>query len=392
MNASSIELNHRLTQLSSSLILVIASKARALKEAGVDVCGFGIGEPDFDTPRHIQEAAYAAMRAGYTKYTASSGIPALREAISEKFRHDNQLEYKPGQVIVSNGAKQCCVTTIMAVCNEGDEVIIPSPYWVTYPEMVRIANAVPVFVQTTQENAWKITPEQFEKAITPRTKLIIINTPGNPTGSVYTKDELRAIYQVAAAHNVLILSDEIYEKLVYEDAKHFSIASLCPEAYDLTITVNGFSKAYAMTGWRLGYMGAPERIAKVVDSIQSHMTANACAFSQMGGLAALQGDQQCVEDMRIEFDERRKFMFERISSIKGTKAVKPFGAFYVLMDIQSYGLSSEEFSERLLTEANVVVAPGIAFGDDSVVRLSYAAGMPMIEKGLDRIEAFCAKL
>ncbi len=252
-----MQLSSRVETLTPSLTLAIDSKAKAMKAEGIDVCGFGAGEPDFDTPEHIKAAAQAALETGFTKYTPSSGMPELRQAISEKFSADNKLEYKSSQIIVSNGAKQSCYNAIMALCEPGDEVIIPAPYWLSYPEMVTLAGAVPVFVPTTQENEWKITAEQFEDAMTPKTKMIILNTPGNPTGSVYTREELRAISEVAAEEEIYILSDEIYEKLVYDGAEHVSIASLTPEAYDLTITVNGFSKAYSMTGWRLGYLGAP---------------------------------------------------------------------------------------------------------------------------------------
>ncbi|TXI83776.1 MAG: pyridoxal phosphate-dependent aminotransferase, partial [Cupriavidus sp.] len=293
-----MELATRVKELTPSLTLAIDSKAKALKAEGVDVCGFGAGEPDMDTPEHIKAAAIEAIQSGFTKYTPSSGMPELRQAISEKFLADNGLEYKPSQIIVSNGAKQSCFNAIAAVCNPGDEVIIPAPFWLSYPEMVRLAGAEPVIVQTTEENAWKITAEQFEDAMTPRTKMIIINSPGNPTGSIYSREELRAIAEVAAEEDIYILSDEIYEKLTYEGAEHVSIASLTPEAYDLTITVNGFSKAYAMTGWRLGYLGAPEQIARAIDSMQSHSTSNPCSFAQKGALAALKGDQQCVADMR----------------------------------------------------------------------------------------------
>ena len=387
-----MELATRVKELTPSLTLAIDSKAKALKAEGVDVCGFGAGEPDMDTPEHIKAAAIEAIQSGFTKYTPSSGMPELRQAISEKFLADNGLEYKPSQIIVSNGAKQSCFNAIAAVCNPGDEVIIPAPFWLSYPEMVRLAGAEPVIVQTTEENAWKITAEQFEDAMTPRTKMIIINSPGNPTGSIYSREELRAIAEVAAEEDIYILSDEIYEKLTYEGAEHVSIASLTPEAYDLTITVNGFSKAYAMTGWRLGYLGAPEPIARAIDSMQSHSTSNPCSFAQKGALAALKGDQQCVADMREEFDIRRQYMFDRLSSIPGVTAVKPLGAFYVLANISGLGLKSQNFADRLLSKANVAVVPGIAFGDDRTVRLSYATSLDVIKTGLDRIEEFCKTL
>lgn len=387
-----MELASRVKELTPSLTLAIDSKAKALKAEGVDVCGFGAGEPDMDTPEHIKAACIEAIQAGFTKYTPAAGTPELRQAISEKFSKDNGLEYKPGQIIVSNGAKQSCFNAIAAVCNPGDEVIIPSPYWLSYPEMVRLAGAEPVFVETSEDNAWKITAEQFEDAMTPRTKMIIINSPGNPTGSIYTRDELRAISEVAAEEDIYILSDEIYEKLTYDGAEHVSIASLTPEAYDLTITVNGFSKAYSMTGWRLGYLGAPEAIARAIDSMQSHSTSNPCSFAQKGALAALKGDQQCVIDMRDEFDIRRQYMYDRLTSIAGVTAVKPQGAFYVLANISGLGLKSQNFADRLLTKANVAVVPGIAFGDDRTVRLSYATSLDVIKTGLDRIEEFCKSL
>ncbi len=387
-----MDLASRVSELTPSLTLSIDSKAKALRAEGVDVYSFGAGEPDFDTPEHIKAAAIEALNAGFTKYTPSSGTPELRAAISEKFKRDNGLEYKPSEIIVSNGAKQSCFNAIMAVCGEGDEVIIPAPYWLSYPEMVRLAGAEPVIVQTTAENDWKMTPQQFEEAMSPRTKMVIINSPGNPTGAVYSKEELRAIVEVAADEEITILSDEIYECLTYDGAEHVSIASLTPEARDLTITVNGFSKAYAMTGWRLGYLGAPEKIAKAIDSMQSHATSGPCSFAQKGGLAALTGSQQCVADMREEFNIRREYMFERLSAIHNVSAVKPKGAFYMLADISKLGMTSTNFADRLLSKASVAVVPGIAFGDDRVVRLSYATGLDVIKPGLDRFEDFCKTL
>ena len=387
-----MDLATRVSELTPSLTLAIDSKAKALRAEGVDVYSFGAGEPDFDTPDHIKTAAIEALNAGFTKYTPSSGTPELRAAISEKFKRDNGLDYKPSDIIVSNGAKQSCFNAIMAVCGEGDEVVIPAPYWLSYPDMVRLAGAEPVIVQTTQENDWKMTPQQFEEAMSPRTKMVIINSPGNPTGSVYTKEELRALVEVAADEEITILSDEIYESLTYDGAEHVSVASLTPEARDLTITVNGFSKAYAMTGWRLGYLGAPEKIAKAIDSMQSHSTSGPCSFAQKGGLAALTGSQQCVADMREEFNIRREYMFERLSAIHNVTAVKPKGAFYMLANISKLGMTSTNFADRLLSKASVAVVPGIAFGDDRVVRLSYATGLDVIKPGLDRFEDFCKTL
>jgi aspartate aminotransferase len=382
----------RLKLLTPSLTLAVDSKAKAMKAEGIEVFGFGAGEPDMDTPEHIKAAAITALQQGRTKYTPSAGIPELRQAISQKFLKDNGLDYKSSQVIVSNGAKQSCFNAIAAVVNEGDEVIIPAPYWLSYPEMVRLVGGQPVIVETREENNWKLTAEDFENAMTPRTKMIIINSPGNPTGSIYTREELKALAEVAAEEDIFILSDEIYEKLTYDGAEHISIASISPEAYDLTITVNGFSKAYSMTGWRLGYLAAPEPIARAIDSMQSHMTSNPCSFAQYGGLAALTGDQQCVNDMRDEFDIRRQYMFERLTQIPGISAVRPQGAFYVLANISALGLKSQNFADRLLTKANVAIVPGIAFGDDRTVRLSYATSLDVIKSGLDRIEEFCKTL
>jgi len=387
-----MELSSRATSLTPSLTLSIDSKAKAMKAEGIDVCGFAAGEPDFDTPEHIKAAAMAALETGFTKYTPSSGILELRQAIADKFLADNKLEYKPGQIIVSNGAKHSCCNAILAACEPGDEVIIPAPYWLSYPEMVRLAGAEPVFVQTTEANGWKMTAEEFESAMTPRTKMVIINSPGNPTGSVYTREELEKIAEVALAEDILILSDEIYEKLTYDGTEHVSMASLSPEIYNLTITINGLSKAYSMTGWRLGYLGAPEAIAKAIDSIQSHSTSNPCSFAQKGGLAALKGNQQCVADMRAEFDMRRQYMYDRLTKIPNITAVKPLGAFYVLVNISKLSLTSMNFADRLLSKANVAVVPGIAFGDDRTLRFSYATSMDVIKKGLDRFEEFCRTL
>ena len=387
-----MQLSSRATSLTPSLTLSIDSKAKAMKSEGIDVCSFGAGEPDFDTPEHIKAAAMAALEAGFTKYTPSSGIPELRQAVADKFLSDNGVDYKPSQIIISDGAKHSCYNAIVATCQPGDEVIIPTPYWLSYPEMVRLAGADPVFVYTKEEDGWKLTAEEFENAMTPRTKMIILNSPGNPTGAVYTKEELQALANVAAEEEILILSDEIYEKLVYDDTRHISIASLGQEYYDLAITVNGFSKSYAMTGWRIGYLGAPEPIAKAIDSIQSHSTSNACSFAQKGALAALRGDQQSVADMRDEFNLRREYMLERFSKMPHLSVVRPNGAFYVLVNISKLGLTSQNFADRLLSKANVAVVPGIAFGDDRTLRFSYATSLDVIKKGMDRFEEFCRTL
>jgi aspartate aminotransferase len=387
-----MEISERAAQLTPSLTLSIDSKAKAMKAEGLDVCGFGAGEPDSDTPEHIKRAAIEALEAGFTKYTPNAGIPELRQAIADKLAADNGLNYRAGQIVVSNGAKHACYNAILATCQPGDEVIIPAPYWVSYPDMVRLVGAEPVIVPTSERNAWKMRAEDFENAMTPRTKMLIMNSPSNPTGSVYTREELEAIVSVAAEEDIYVLSDEIYEKLVYDDAKHVSIASLSKEAYDLAITVNGFSKSYAMTGWRLGYLAAPDAVVRAVDSIQSHTSSNPSSFSQYGALAALKGDQQPLADMREEFDMRRNYMFDRLSKISNVTAVKPQGAFYILVNISQLGLTSQNFADRLLSKANVAVVPGAAFGDDRTVRFSYATSLDVIKKGLDRFQDFCRTL
>ncbi len=387
-----MELSSRLHHVTPSLTLAIDSKAKALRAQGINVCSFAAGEPDFDTPEHIKAAAAAALEKNFTRYTAVAGILELREAIAKKFLADNKIEYQAEEIIVSNGAKQSCFNAIMATVGEGDEVIIPAPYWTSYPEMVRLAGAQPVIVPTTAENHWKMTARDFENAMSPRTKMIIINSPSNPTGAIYTQEELRALAEVAADEEILILSDEIYEKLCYEEASHVSIASVTPEAHDLTITINGFSKTYAMTGWRLGYLGAPQKIVKAIESLQSHSSSNACSFAQYGAVAALEGSQQCVLDMRDEFNIRREYMFSRLQKIDRISVLKPSGAFYMLADITSFGMSSTNFSDRLISKSNVAVVPGVAFGHDKTIRLSYAVGMDVIKEGLDRLEDFCKTL
>ena len=383
-----MELAERATILQPSPTLAIDTKAKQMKATGEDVCNFGAGEPDFDTPEHIKAAAIEALNDGFTKYTPSSGIPELRQAIADKLFADNGIEYKPTQIIVSTGAKQSCMNAILATCQPGDEVIIPAPYWVSYPEMVRLSGAEPVFVPTTEANNWKMSAEQFADAMTPRTKMVIINSPNNPTGAVYTREELEAIVEVADDEGIIILSDEMYEKLVYDDVKAVSIASLSKAAYELTITINGFSKAFAMTGWRLGYMAAPENVAKAIDSIQSHMTSNPTSFAQRGGLAALKGDQQCIADMRDEFSVRRDYVYGRISTMPNVTVTKPDGAFYVLVNIERTSLTSTNFADRLLSKQKVAVVPGIAFGNDKTIRISYATSLDVIKKGLDRLEEF----
>jgi aspartate aminotransferase len=385
-------LAERATTLTPSLTLAIDAKAKKLKADGVDVAGFGAGEPDFDTPQHIKDAAIKALNDGFTKYTPSSGTPELRAAIAEKLKSENDLTYKPSQIIVNCGAKHSCYNAVIATCNPGDEVIIPAPFWLSYPEMVKLAGSTPVVVQTTEDSGFKITPDQFREAMTPATKMIILNSPGNPTGGVYSREELHALAEVALEEEILMLSDEIYEKITYDNTEFVSLASLGEEIYNLTISVNGFSKAFAMTGWRLGYVAAPESIAAAIDSIQSHSTSNPTSFAQKGALAGLKGDQSFIGEMVKAFAERRAYMYDRLTKIPGITCVKPMGAFYMLPNISSFGLKSNDFCAKLLDEQKVACVPGIAFGSDAHIRLSYACSMENITKGLDRIEAFCASI
>jgi len=381
--------SRRISELSPSMTLAITSQAKRLKDDGVDVCSFGAGEPDFDTPAHIKEAAIAALEAGKTGYTASEGILPLREALSAKFLTDNGIEYRPDQIQVSCGAKHSCYNAILACCDEGDEVIIPAPYWTSYPEMVKMAGAEPFIVETSKDNGWKLTPEQFEKSISGKTKMVILNSPGNPTGTVYTRDELKGLAEVAIEEGVVILSDEIYEKLVYDGHEHVSVASLGREIYEHTITVNGFSKAYAMTGWRLGYTGAPPALAQAMANIQSHMTSNPTTFAQYGGLAALEGDQDVLDEMLGEFAVRRQYMAGRLREIPNVGVIEPHGAFYFLVDISPMQLSSLNLAEKLLSRYHVAVVPGEAFGAPGTIRFSYATGLDVIAEGLQRFEQFC---
>ncbi len=378
--------------LSESLTLAIDAKAKQMKAEGLDVVGFGAGEPDFDTPQHIKEAAARALAEGFTKYTPSSGIPELRKAIADKFKRDNGLDYKPSQIIVSSGGKHSCYNAIMATCQEADEVIIPAPYWLSYPEMVKLAMAKPVILPTNDATEFKVTPERLRAAITPRTRLFVLNSPSNPTGSLYEPTELKALGDVCIEHGVLILSDEIYEKLIYDGAKHVSVASFSPAHHAHTIVTHGFSKAYSMTGWRLGYMAAPEPIAKAVDAIQSHTTSNPTSFAQKGAVAALTGPQDHLPLWLREYAKRRLYAHQRLNQMPGMSCVNAKGAFYLFPNIARLGLKSTEFCARLLEEERVAAVPGVAFGADDYIRISYATSMANIEKGCDRIERFVRRL
>ena len=382
-------ISSRITKVHPSLTLAITNQAKALKAKGEEVYALAGGEPEVDTPDFIKAAAIQALQEGHTKYTPAGGILELREAIAVKLLVDNQLEYDAKDICVTAGAKMACYNAILAVVEEGDEVIIPSPYWVSYPEMVRLAGGVPVIVETMESTGWKMTAEQFETAMTPATKMVILNSPANPTGAVYTEQELREIGEIAAAEDIVILSDEIYEKLIYGDAKHVSIASLSPELRDLTITVNGFSKAYSMTGWRLGYTAAPKHFAEAIDKIQSHTVSNASSFSQYGALAALQGDQGFIEDLCGEYDVKRQFMFGRLKAISKIRVVEPQGAFYFFVYTGNMGLKSMNLCDKLLSRYKVAAVPGVAFGYDEGIRLSYCTTLDVLNEGLNRFEQFC---
>ncbi len=394
-------LSKKAQQIQPSITLAITAKAKKMKADGIDVIGFGAGEPDFNTPENIQNAAINAIRQGFTKYTPASGIMELKEAIVDKFNKDNNLNYKTTQIIVSSGAKQSLSNAFLATLNPGDEVIVPVPYWVSYPELIKLADGVPVFVETSEESGFKYDIEDLRSAITEKTKMILLNSPNNPTGTVYTKEELVAIADLAKEKNTLILSDEIYEKLIYGNTKHISIASLSEDAYNRTIVINGVSKAYSMTGWRIGYAAASEEITKLMSNIQSHTTSNPNSIAQYASVEALKGDDAQMIEMVSEFKARRDYMVNKINSIEGVSCINPEGAFYVMMNISKiFGkkidgaeiIDSMSFSEQLLDKAKVAVIPGIGFGVDNYVRFSYATSMDNIQKGLDRVEKFISEL
>jgi aspartate aminotransferase len=389
-------MNYKISQgaasLSPSLTLAIDAKAKQMKAEGQDVVGFGAGEPDFDTPDHIKMAAIKALAEGFTKYTPSSGIPELRQAIADKFKRENGLTYKPSQVIVSCGGKHSCFNVIIATCQQGDEVVIPAPYWLSYPEMVKLAGAKPVIVNTADATEFKVTPDQLRAAITPRTRLFILNSPSNPTGSVYSPEEVKALGDVCVEKGVLIMSDEIYEHLLYDGAKVKSVATFSPAHFEHTIIVHGFAKAWSMTGWRLGFLAAPEPIAKAIDAVQSHSTSNPTSFAQKGAVAALTGPQDHLPKWLAEYSKRRTYAWQKLNSIPGISCVNAKGAFYLFPNISKLGLKSTDFCAKLLEQEKVAAVPGIAFGADNYLRLSYATSMANIEKGLDRLDRFARGL
>ena len=376
--------------------LAVDAKAKALKAAGEDVCGFGAGEPDFDTPSFIKDACAQALADGKTKYAPAAGIPDLRNALAQKYLEKGVLEeLNPAQVVVSPGGKYSCYLAILATCGQGDEVIIPAPYWVSYPEMVKLAGATPRIVFAGDEQGFKVTPEQIEEVLSPSSRMIILNSPSNPTGCLYSRKEMEAIVELACRYDLLIMSDEIYEYLLYDQAEHFSPASFSPEAAERVITVSGFSKTFSMTGWRLGTLVANPTITKAVADLQSQTTSNATTFAQFGALAAMKNwDQsmEAVQGMLVHFDRRRLKLLEGLQATPGITCQRSEGAFYLFPNISSGGLSSEEFSARLLEEEKVAVVSGHAFGAEGYIRLSYATSDEIIEKGLNRIQEFCSNI
>lgn len=396
-----MQLSKKAGNISPSITLEITAKANELKSQGIDVVSFGAGEPDFNTPENIIEAAIKAMKDGKTKYTPAGGILQLKETICNKFKNDNNLEYKPSQIIVSTGAKQSLANTFMAILNPGDEVLIPVPYWVSYPELVKLADGVPVFVNTDEKDNYKYTIESLNSALTSKTKAILLNSPNNPTGTIYNKEELVEIAEFAKENDLIIISDEIYEKLIYDGNEHISIASLSQDAYERTIVINGVSKTYAMTGWRLGYAAASEQIVKHMTSIQSHMTSNVNTITQYAAIEALNGPVEDLNNMVKEFESRRNFMIEKLNSIDGISIIKPNGAFYIMVNISEYlntslngtNISNSlDFAKVLLEEEKVAVIPGSGFGLDNYGRLSYATSKEIIGKGIERISSFLNKL
>lgn len=380
-----MKLAKRVMSVSPSLTLAITAKAKAMKKSGVDIVSFSAGEPDFDTPGHIKSAGIEAIKSGFTKYTPASGMVELKEAIVSKLKRDNGLEYNSGNISVSCGAKHSLYNIFQAICQEGDEVIIPSPYWLSYPEMVKLAGAKPVVVKTDESTGFKMSALSLKKAITGRTKAVILNSPSNPTGAAYAKKDLEEIAEVTVPKKICVISDEIYEKLIYDGQGHTSIASLGNEIKDLTIVVNGVSKSYSMTGWRIGYIAGDKEVIGAINKIQSHSTSNPASISQKAALQAINGDQSSISTMKKEFEVRRNYLVESLNNIKGFKAIKPQGAFYVFCSIKKTGVDSVTLSNRLLDEAKVAVIPGKPFGSDEHIRLSFATSKDDIKKGTERI-------
>lgn len=386
----------RANAIKPSPTLTIDAKAKSMKAAGVDVINFGVGEPDFDTPDNIKEAAIKAIKDGFTKYTPAGGIDPLRQAIADKLKADNGLDYTKDEVVVSCGAKHSLYNLAQALYDDGDEVIIPAPYWVSYPDQVILAGATPVIVKTREEDNFMLTPEAFEKAITKKTKALILNSPSNPTGAAYDAKTLQGLAEVAVKHGIYVVSDEIYEKLIYDGKQHVSIASFGPEIKKLTIVINGLSKSHAMTGWRIGYAAGPLDIIKAINKIQGQSTSNPTSIAQKAAVEALVGPQDFIAKMNVEFDKRRMYLLNELNAIDGISCRKPDGAFYVFPNTKKlYGgkvRNSSELALFLLEEAAVALVPGDAFGDDDFVRISYATAMADIEKAVVRIKEAVKKL
>ena len=390
-----MRLSKRVSNIAVSLTLEITAKAKRMKQEGISVVSFGAGEPDFNTPEYIINSAKHALDIGFTKYTPASGMMELKKAIVEKFKKDNGINYTPEQIVISSGAKSSLYHAIAALVDSGDEVIIPAPYWLTYPELVNLAEGKCVYVNTTFESEYKITPKQLKEAITEKTKLLILNSPSNPTGAIYTEEELRELAKVIEEAGIYVIADEIYEKLIYCGKKHFSIASINDYMFDHTVTVNGVSKSYSMTGWRIGYLGAPTDIAKAISSMQSHTTSNACSIAQYASCEALTSSEsdKFIENMQRVFDERRKLIINELKNVEGIKYFEPQGAFYVYVDVSNY--YGKEYDGKKITGSllfadcalakGVALIPGIAFGDDNCIRLSYAISNEDIVEGIKRI-------
>ena len=383
-----IKLAARVGEVPPSITLAIAAKAKAMRAEGIDVCSLSTGEPDFDTPEHIKAAAKQALDAGKTKYGPVAGEPLLKAAIARKLQSDNNLHYQPENIIVTNGGKHSLYNLMMALIEPGDEVIIPAPYWLSYPEMVKLASGKPVIVRTDASTGYKITPEQLNRAITPKTKLFVLNSPSNPTGMVYTRAEIQALAEVIVDRDILVVSDEIYEKIIYDGAEHVSIGSLGQEIFDRTIVSSGFAKGYSMTGWRIGYLAGPIELIKATSIVQGHSTSNVCTFAQYGAIAALESSQESVEKMRLAFADRREVIFELLDAIPGISCIKPDGAFYMFVNISKTGMTSLEFCDAFLEQQQVAVIPGIAFGADDHIRLSYATDLGTIKKAIERLDKF----
>jgi len=388
-----IQLSNRVGTLTPSTTLAITAKAKELKEQGYDVIGLGAGEPDFNTPQHIIDAAVQSMEAGHTKYTPAGGLPVLKKEIVAKLERDQGLQYELNEIIVTSGAKHALYTLFQVLLNEGDEVIIPTPYWVSYPEQVKLAGGVPVFVEGAEANDFKITPDQINETVTDKTKAIIINSPSNPTGMVYTKEELKALGEICLEKGILIVSDEIYEKLMYDGHQHVSIAEISPELKAQTIIINGVSKSHSMTGWRIGYAVGDSRIIKAMTDLASHSTSNPTSNAQYATIAAYSGSQEPVEEMRKAFEERLNIIHKKLIEIPGVKCLKPQGAFYLFPNVKEAAEATgcqnvDVFVEKLLSEEQVAVVPGSGFGSPDNIRLSYATSLENLEQAVDRIKHF----